>query len=46
MEGGVAARDGFWYRTGAFFANGRQPTWEYPRATRDVGFKQLAALKR
>ena len=22
-----------WYRTGAFFSNGRQLTWEYPRAT-------------
>jgi hypothetical protein len=25
---------GRWYRTGHFFANGRQLTWEYPRATR------------
>lgn len=24
---------GRWYRTGTFFANGRQLTWEYPRAT-------------
>ena len=24
---------GRWYRTGAFFANGRQLTWEYPRET-------------
>ena len=24
---------GRWYRTGVFFANGRQLTWEYPRAT-------------
>lgn len=24
---------GCWYRTGTFFANGRQLTWEYPRAT-------------
>jgi hypothetical protein len=22
-----------WYRTGAFFSDGRQLTWEYPRAT-------------
>ena len=22
-----------WYRTGTFFSNGRQLTWEYPRAT-------------
>jgi steroid delta-isomerase len=22
-----------WYRTGLFFSNGRQLTWEYPRAT-------------
>ncbi|WP_394846190.1 nuclear transport factor 2 family protein [Pendulispora brunnea] len=22
-----------WYRTGTFFCNGRQLTWEYPRAT-------------
>jgi len=26
---------GRWYRTGHFFANGRQLTWEYPRATPD-----------
>lgn len=26
---------GRWYRTGIFFANGRQLTWEYPRATPD-----------
>jgi hypothetical protein len=26
---------GRWYRTGTFFANGRQLTWEYPRATPD-----------
>jgi steroid Delta-isomerase len=24
---------GRWYRTGTFFANGRQLTWEYPRST-------------
>ena len=24
---------GRWYRTGTFFSNGRQLTWEYPRAT-------------
>jgi hypothetical protein len=24
---------GRWYRTGTFFANGRQLTWEYPRDT-------------
>ncbi|MDN7876723.1 nuclear transport factor 2 family protein [Burkholderia aenigmatica] len=24
---------GRWYRTGLFFSNGRQLTWEYPRAT-------------
>jgi hypothetical protein len=24
---------GRWYRTGTFFANGRQLTWEYPRET-------------
>lgn len=24
---------GRWYRTGIFFSNGRQLTWEYPRAT-------------
>ena len=24
---------GRWYRTGTFFANGRQLVWEYPRAT-------------
>ena len=24
---------GRWYRTGLFFANGRQLVWEYPRAT-------------
>jgi steroid delta-isomerase len=24
---------GRWYRTGRFFSDGRQPTWEYPRAT-------------
>ncbi|OXI43665.1 nuclear transport factor 2 family protein [Burkholderia aenigmatica] len=24
---------GCWYRTGLFFSNGRQLTWEYPRAT-------------
>lgn len=24
---------GRWYRTGTFFANGRQLTWEYPRIT-------------
>jgi steroid delta-isomerase len=24
---------GRWYRTGTFFANGRQLTWEYPRQT-------------
>lgn len=30
-----AARNGLgrWYRTGTFFSNGRQLTWEYPRAT-------------
>ncbi|ENN84542.1 hypothetical protein RHSP_73001 [Rhizobium freirei PRF 81] len=26
---------GRWYRTGIFFANGRQLIWEYPRATPD-----------
>ncbi|WP_423367568.1 nuclear transport factor 2 family protein [Burkholderia sp. LMG 32019] len=26
-------RLGRWYRTGLFFSNGRQLTWEYPRAT-------------
>jgi hypothetical protein len=26
---------GRWYRTGCFLANGRQLTWEYPRATPD-----------
>jgi steroid Delta-isomerase len=26
---------GRWYRTGTFFANGRQLTWEYPRHTPD-----------
>ncbi|MBN3816988.1 nuclear transport factor 2 family protein [Paraburkholderia sp. Se-20369] len=26
---------GRWYRTGQFFANGRQLTWEYPRETPD-----------
>ena len=26
---------GRWYRTGLFFSNGRQLTWEYPRATPD-----------
>ncbi|THJ53710.1 nuclear transport factor 2 family protein [Burkholderia sp. LS-044] len=26
-------RLGRWYRTGSFFSNGRQLTWEYPRAT-------------
>ena len=26
---------GRWYRTGTFFANGRQLVWEYPRATPD-----------
>ncbi len=26
---------GRWYRTGTFFFNGRQLTWEYPRATPD-----------
>ncbi|MET4634896.1 nuclear transport factor 2 family protein [Kaistia defluvii] len=26
---------GRWYRTGTFFANGRQLTWEYPRTTPD-----------
>ena len=26
---------GRWYRTGIFFANGVQLTWEYPRATPD-----------
>jgi hypothetical protein len=26
---------GRWYRTGQFFSNGRQLTWEYPRATPD-----------
>jgi hypothetical protein len=24
---------GRWYRTGTFFSNGRQLTWEYPRET-------------
>ncbi|MFL9990095.1 nuclear transport factor 2 family protein, partial [Paraburkholderia sediminicola] len=24
---------GRWYRTGTFFSNGRQLTWEYPRDT-------------
>ena len=24
-----------WYRTGTFFSNGKQLTWEYPRATPD-----------
>jgi steroid delta-isomerase len=24
---------GRWYRTGTFFSNGRQLTWEYPRVT-------------
>ena len=24
-----------WYRTGLFFSNGRQLTWEYPRETPD-----------
>ncbi|WP_205193522.1 nuclear transport factor 2 family protein, partial [Burkholderia sp. LMG 13014] len=28
-------RLGRWYRTGLFFSNGRQLTWEYPRATPD-----------
>ncbi|HEF4741604.1 nuclear transport factor 2 family protein [Burkholderia multivorans] len=28
-------RLGRWYRTGVFFSNGRQLTWEYPRATPD-----------
>ncbi|MCR5898359.1 MULTISPECIES: nuclear transport factor 2 family protein [Burkholderia] len=27
------SRLGRWYRTGLFFSNGRQLTWEYPRAT-------------
>lgn len=26
---------GRWYRTGTFFSNGRQLTWEYPRQTPD-----------
>lgn len=26
---------GRWYRTGTFFSNGRQLTWEYPRDTPD-----------
>jgi steroid Delta-isomerase len=26
---------GRWYRTGTFFANGRQLVWEYPRETPD-----------
>ncbi|MGU7784226.1 nuclear transport factor 2 family protein [Burkholderia sp. PU8-34] len=26
---------GRWYRTGIFFSNGRQLTWEYPRETPD-----------
>ena len=26
---------GRWYRTGTFFSNGRQLTWEYPRETPD-----------
>ncbi|CAE6723840.1 hypothetical protein R69927_01190 [Paraburkholderia domus] len=26
---------GHWYRTGTFFSNGRQLTWEYPRETPD-----------
>lgn len=26
---------GRWYRTGTFFANGKQLTWEYPRHTPD-----------
>ncbi|HEV3423697.1 MAG TPA: nuclear transport factor 2 family protein [Paraburkholderia sp.] len=26
---------GRWYRTGTFFANGKQLTWEYPRQTPD-----------
>jgi hypothetical protein len=26
---------GRWYRTGLFFSNGRQLTWEYPRSTPD-----------
>ena len=26
---------GRWYRTGLFFANGRQLVWEYPRTTPD-----------
>lgn len=26
---------GRWYRTGTYFANGRQLVWEYPRATPD-----------
>jgi len=26
---------GRWYRTGLFFANGRQLVWEYPRVTPD-----------
>jgi hypothetical protein len=30
---GPGAPFGRWYRTGVFFANGRQLTWEYPRAT-------------
>jgi steroid Delta-isomerase len=29
LQGGSAR----WYRTGTFFANGRQLTWEYPRDT-------------
>ncbi|MBN8940701.1 MAG: nuclear transport factor 2 family protein [Rhizobiales bacterium] len=31
LPGGLAR----WYRTGTFFANGRQLVWEYPRAAPD-----------
>lgn len=35
---------GRWYRTGRFFANGRQLTWEYPRATPDGDQIDLAEV--